>query len=99
MQHLDAEGAAFALLERASAKPPAGAVLLLGAGESSAAYHMSAPHPEGHGARLAMEGALRSAGLPITSLYAVSAGNVMDQTRPLGRRIDGRAAQSVERSR
>lgn len=28
--------------------------------------------------------ALRSAGLPITSLYAVSAGNVMDQTRPLG---------------
>lgn len=37
--------------------------------------------------------ALRSAGLPITSLYAVSAGNVMDQTRPLGRRIDARAAE------
>jgi uncharacterized protein (TIGR02117 family) len=29
--------------------------------------------------------ALRSAGLPITSLYAVSAGNVMDQTRALGK--------------
>ena len=37
--------------------------------------------------------ALRSAGLPITSLYAVSAGNVMDQTRPLGRRINARAAE------
>jgi hypothetical protein len=32
--------------------------------------------------------ALRSAGLPITFLYAVSAGNLMDQTRPLGRRIN-----------
>lgn len=39
--------------------------------------------------------ALRSAGLPITSLYAVSAGNVMDQTRPLGRRINARAAEWV----
>jgi uncharacterized protein (TIGR02117 family) len=37
--------------------------------------------------------ALRSAGLPITSLYAVGAGNVMDQTRPLGRRINTRAAE------
>jgi len=31
--------------------------------------------------------ALRSAGLPITPIYAVSAGNVMAQTRPLGQRI------------
>jgi uncharacterized protein (TIGR02117 family) len=37
--------------------------------------------------------ALRSAGLPITSLYAVSAGNVMDQARPLGRRISERAGE------
>ena len=36
---------------------------LLGVGESSDAYHMSTPHPEGLGARLAMERALRSAGL------------------------------------
>jgi len=32
--------------------------------------------------------ALRSAGLPITALYAVSAGNVMDQTRPLGQVLE-----------
>src|SRR5882724_5726107 len=39
--------------------------------------------------------ALRSAGLPITSLYAASAGNVMEQARPLGRRVAvlGRQAQ------
>ncbi|MBI3432610.1 MAG: beta-ketoacyl-[acyl-carrier-protein] synthase family protein [Hydrogenophilales bacterium] len=56
------EGAGFALLERAAGAAP-GSVLLLGAGESSDAYHMSSPHPEGLGARLAMEAALKSAGL------------------------------------
>lgn len=56
------EAAAFALLERADAQP-GGGVYLLGTGESSDAHHMSAPHPEGLGARLAMEAALRSAGL------------------------------------
>jgi 3-oxoacyl-[acyl-carrier-protein] synthase-1 len=56
------EGAAFALLERADA-PAHGSVLLLGVGESSDAYHMSAPHPQGLGARMAMEAALHSAGL------------------------------------
>ena len=57
------EGAAFALLERAPEILEPGALLLLGSGESSDAYHMSSPHPEGLGARLAMEAALRSAGL------------------------------------
>jgi len=32
-----------------------GAILLLGVGESSDAYHMSTPHPEGLGARMAMQ--------------------------------------------
>ncbi len=58
------EGAAFALLERFdSSSAPAGSVLLLGVGESSDAFHMSSPHPEGLGARLAMEAALQSAHL------------------------------------
>ncbi|HEX6735973.1 MAG TPA: beta-ketoacyl synthase N-terminal-like domain-containing protein, partial [Azonexus sp.] len=52
------EGAAFALLERPAGILP-GTVLLLGTGESSDAYHMSSPHPEGLGARLAMAAALR----------------------------------------
>jgi 3-oxoacyl-[acyl-carrier-protein] synthase-1 len=57
------EAAAFALLERAPGEPAAEAILLLGAGESSDAYHMSAPHPEGAGARSAMRDALSEAGL------------------------------------
>ncbi|MDQ5878847.1 MAG: 3-oxoacyl-[acyl-carrier-protein] synthase [Pseudomonadota bacterium] len=56
------EGAAFALLERATG-PHADAILLTGVGESSDAYHMSSPHPEGLGARSAMAAALATAGL------------------------------------
>jgi 3-oxoacyl-[acyl-carrier-protein] synthase-1 len=57
------EAAAFALLERAPATLNPEAILLLGAGESSDAYHMSSPHPEGAGARSAMQRALADAGL------------------------------------
>jgi 3-oxoacyl-[acyl-carrier-protein] synthase-1 len=57
------EAAAFALLERAPAAPAEEAVLLLGYGESSDAYHMSSPHPQGRGAREAMQKALAAAGV------------------------------------
>ena len=57
------EAAAFALLERAQATLDPEAILLLGAGESSDAYHMSSPHPEGSGARSAMQRALADARL------------------------------------
>ena len=57
------EAAAFALLERTPEDLDADAVLLLGVGESSDAYHMSSPHPEGLGARMAMQDALKMAGL------------------------------------
>jgi 3-oxoacyl-[acyl-carrier-protein] synthase-1 len=57
------EGAAFFLLERAGAGASPEAMALLGVGESCDAYHMSSPHPEGLGARMAMEAALASAGL------------------------------------
>lgn len=53
------EAAGFALLER---EGPADA-WFIGHGESSDAHHMSSPHPEGLGARLALEGALRRARL------------------------------------
>jgi len=53
------EGGAFALLESEGEGP----VRLLGVGESCDAFHMSHPHPEGLGARLAMEAALAQAGL------------------------------------
>lgn len=69
------EGGAFALLERPAAhgaELPGDAILLLGIGESSDAHHMSAPHPEGLGARLAMAQALVSAGLQAGDLDYVN---------------------------
>ena len=56
------EAGGYALLEREAAAPRALA-WLCGYGESSDAHHMSAPHPEGLGARLAMQDALARAGL------------------------------------
>ncbi len=55
------EAAGFVLLEKGPAQ--AGEVSLLGLGESNDAYHMSSPHPQGLGARLAIERALASAGM------------------------------------
>ena len=66
------EAGAFALLEPLGVSPPAHAVALLGVGESSDAHHMSAPHPEGLGARLAMQGALAAAGLRATDVDYVN---------------------------
>jgi 3-oxoacyl-[acyl-carrier-protein] synthase I len=57
------EAAGFVLLERPSSRGDADEVRLLGVGESNDAHHMSSPHPEGAGARLAMERALASSGL------------------------------------
>ncbi len=53
------EAGGFALLEREGERGP----WLLGYGESSDAHHMSSPHPQGLGARLAIEAALDLAGL------------------------------------
>lgn len=55
------EAAGFALLERPSTAESD--IALLGYGESSDAYHMSTPHPEGTGAMLAMQRALSAANL------------------------------------
>jgi 3-oxoacyl-[acyl-carrier-protein] synthase I len=57
------EAAAFALLERVPDSLDSDAVTLLGVGESSDAYHMSSPQPEGLGARAAMLAALDIAGV------------------------------------
>ncbi len=57
------EAAAFALLERPGGSLDAHTVLLVGTGESSDAYHMSSPPPDGRGARAAMQQALAAAAL------------------------------------
>ena len=85
------EGAAFALLER-NAAPAPGTVLLLGVGESSDAYHMSAPHPEGLGARMAMAAALRSTGLDFAEVDYI---NLHGTATPSNDAAEGRAVASL----
>ena len=58
------EAAGFALLEREAGS----GAWLLGYGESSDAHHMSAPHPEGVGARRALQDALESSQLTPASI-------------------------------
>lgn len=58
------EAAGFALLEKTSNTPDQNNYIKLkGYGESSDAYHMSTPHPQGDGAVIAMQKALQRAGL------------------------------------
>lgn len=57
------EAAGFAILMRDENADESLPIQLSGYGESSDAYHMSHPHPEGSGARLAIEQALTQSGL------------------------------------
>ncbi len=89
------EAAAFAFLERADAPldssetPP---VFLLGYGESSDAYHMSTPHPEGLGAQMAMQEALSMAGL---QPHQIDYLNLHGTATPNNDAAEGKAVQAV----
>lgn len=85
------EAAAFALLERPSGEQPED-LLLLGIGESSDAYHMSSPHPEGQGARAAMEQALHSAGLHPQDIDYI---NLHGTATPSNDAAEGKAVRAV----
>ncbi len=63
------EGGAFLLMERTGE----GIALLESVGESSDAYHVSAPHPDGLGAEAAMRAALERAGRTPTDIDYVNA--------------------------
>jgi 3-oxoacyl-[acyl-carrier-protein] synthase-1 len=65
------EAAAYFLLERSGGES-LDSIGLLGAGESSDAHHMSAPHPQGLGARHAMQAALEAAKLAPASIDYVN---------------------------
>jgi len=88
------EGAAFALLERptaTSARTHDG-VALLGYGESSDAYHMSSPHPDGLGAQLAMRAALESARLEPAQIDYI---NLHGTATPSNDQAEGRAVAAL----
>lgn len=63
------EGGALLLLEREGKAP----VSVLGVGESSDAFHMTSPHPDGAGALAAMAAALGQAGLRARDVDHVNA--------------------------
>jgi len=60
------EGAGIVVVESLEHAQKRGAKVygeILGAGMSGDAYHMTAPHPEGHGARKAMQSAIKDSGI------------------------------------
>ena len=85
------EAGAFALLERMP-EDAGDAVMLLGIGESSDAYHMSAPHPEGLGARRAMQSALAAAALEPGAIDYI---NLHGTGTPSNDRAESQAVTSV----
>ena len=86
------EAAAFALIERAPGQLDADAVLLVGTGESSDAYHMSSPHPDGLGAQMAMREALDCAGLSPEDIDYI---NLHGTATPSNDAAEGKAVAAV----
>ena len=86
------EAAAFALLERTPEHLDADAVLLLGVGESSDAYHMSSPHPDGLGARMAMQDALKMAELKPSDIDYINLHGTATQSNDAA---EGKAIQYI----
>ncbi|MGV8960244.1 MAG: beta-ketoacyl-[acyl-carrier-protein] synthase family protein [Stenotrophomonas sp.] len=85
------EAGGFALLERPDASNAA-ALRLCGYGESSDAHHMSAPHPQGLGARLAMADALHRAGIDATEVGYL---NLHGTSTPANDSIEARAVDAL----
>lgn len=86
------EAAAFALLERVPESLDRNSVLLYGVGESSDAYHMSAPHPEGLGAKRAMQAALDAAAMQPGDIDYI---NLHGTATPSNDRSESQAVTSI----
>lgn len=81
------EGAALMLLTR-EPQP----IALLGMGESSDAYHISAPHPQGEGAIRAISQALNDAGMTPEQVGYI---NLHGTATPLNDRIESRVVSEL----
>ncbi|MGF1700460.1 beta-ketoacyl-[acyl-carrier-protein] synthase family protein [Photobacterium makurazakiensis] len=89
------EAAAFMLLSQETApdiEPSLPAIALLGAGDSSDAHHISAPHPEGNGAEVAMRKALESAQLSTDDIGYI---NAHGTATPLNDEMEAKAISRV----
>ncbi|MGR6861101.1 beta-ketoacyl-[acyl-carrier-protein] synthase family protein [Aliivibrio salmonicida] len=85
------EASAYMLLS-AEQKDSDDPIALLGAGDSSDAHHISAPHPEGKGAIEAMEKALKDAGLEASEIGYI---NAHGTATPLNDAMESKAAYAV----
>ena len=85
------EGAGLMVLEKPDSVS-AGSLHFLAAGETSDAYHMSSPHPEGLGAKLAMGGALKNAGLQAVDIDYI---NLHATATPLNDKVEAKAISTV----
>lgn len=89
------EGAGALIVEEYEHAKARGATIyaeVLGFGASADAYHLTAPEPEGKGARLAMEMALRDAGLDRTAIDHI---NMHGTSTPLGDVAETNAIKAV----
>jgi 3-oxoacyl-[acyl-carrier-protein] synthase-1 len=80
------EACGFAIVAKEGVLPDA-RLLLAGYGESADAYHMAHPHPEGRGAVIAIDRALKRAGLTVDSIDYV---NLHGTATPANDRIESR---------
>lgn len=89
------EGAATLVLETLESAEKRGARIyaeLLGVGAACDAYHMTAPHPEGIGARLAMLAALEEGGLSLNDVDTI---NMHATSTPIGDTAECFAVRAV----
>ena len=89
------EGAAVLVLEALQSAEKRGARIyaeLVGVGAACDAYHMTAPHPEGIGAQLAMRAALDEAGFSTTDVDSI---NLHATSTPIGDTAECAAVRAV----
>jgi 3-oxoacyl-[acyl-carrier-protein] synthase II len=89
------EGSGTIILEELGHAKARGAKIyaeMIGGGMSADAYHMTAPHPDGHGAAQAMREALLDANIPATEIDYV---NVHGTSTPIGDPQEIKAIQSI----